>query len=128
MGNTVNLTLKINVVNGPSLSVSETANIEAYDKIDVTVEAEASDKAVEIQPGASGQIHMLLIRSNKYSDALTFKVHETGATPVSLDQPQLYLGKGAVGLLGAQVDKLFFSNATTEDANIEIFVCRDATP
>ncbi len=128
MNSRINLTLKVSVVGGPSISVSKVITVEAYDKIDVTVSAGESDKAIEIQPGSSSQVQMLLIKSSEYGTDLTYKVHDTSATPIVLDQEQLFLGQGAVGLLGTELDKLFFTNNLSNDVTIEIFAGRDATP
>ncbi len=128
MSNNVNATIKISVTGGPSVSISESFTTEAYDKINVKVEAGASDREIDIQPGQAGQIQLLAIKSSKYSEDLSFKVHDTGSTPIRIDQPQLYLGKGSVGLLGNNIDKFYVTNSMTEDVDIEILVCRDATP
>ncbi len=132
MSSTINLALKVNVVGGPSISVSKGITVEAYDKIDVTIDAGATDKEVEIQPGAPSRVQMLFIRSSKYGEKgeLAYKVHKTTNSPITviLDQDQLFLGQGAVGLLGTDVDKLFFTNNLTEAVSIEILVGRDATP
>jgi len=128
MSSTINLALKFNVVGGPSILVAKAITVEAYDKIDVTVGDGESDKVVEIQPGASSQVQMLFIKSNTYGTDLTYKVHDASATPIVLDQDQLFLGQGAVGLLGTQIDRLLFTNNLGKDITIEIFMGRDATP
>lgn len=128
MSSTVNLSLRVSVASGPSISISKAVTVEAYDKIDVTVAAGDSDKVVEIQPGASSQVQILLIKASEYGADLTYKVHDVAATPIVLDQDQLYLGQGQVGLLGAQIDKLLFTNNLANNVTIEILVGRDATP
>ncbi|MGB3457900.1 MAG: hypothetical protein WBB08_01100 [Halobacteriota archaeon] len=128
MSGKINLTLKVDVVSGPSISVSKEITVEAYDKIDVAIDTGVSDKPVEIQPGSSNQVQMLLIKPSKCGEELTYKVGDTSATPIVLDQEQLFLGQGAVGLLGTELDKLFFTNNLTEAVTIEILVGRDATP
>jgi len=128
MSSTVNLSLKVSVASGPSISISKAVTVEAYDKIDVTVAAGDSDKVVEIQPGASSQVQILLIKASEYGTDLTYKVHDAAATPIVLDQDQFYLGQGQVGLLGAQIDKLLFTNNLAKNVTIEILVGRDATP
>jgi hypothetical protein len=133
MSSTVNLSLRVSVASGPSISISKAVTVEAYDKIDVTVAAGDSDKVVEIQPGASSQVQMLLIKPSEYGETdptkgLSYKVHDAAATPIVLDQDQLYLGQGQVGLLGAQIDKLLFTNNLAKNVTIEILVGRDATP
>lgn len=133
MGSKIGLAMKFSVAGGPSILVSREITVEAYDKIDVTVGANATDKEVEIQPGSSTQVQMLLIKSSKYGTGadigkLKYKVHNTSADEIILDQEQLFLGQGAVGLLGANLDKLLFTNTLTEDVAIEILIGRDATP
>jgi hypothetical protein len=128
MSSAISLSLKVNVTGGPSLLVSKGITVEAYDKIDVLVAAGAADMAVDIQPGLSSQVQLLCITSSEYGKDLKYKVHDTASTPIVLDQAQLFLGQGAVGLLGTAIDKLFFTNNLTKDASIEILVGRDATP
>ena len=128
MSSKINLALKVNVVSGPSIFVSKEITVEAYDKIEVTIGAGESDKPVEIQPGLSNQVQMFLIKPSKCGNDLTYKVHEVNATPIVLDQEQLFLGQGALGLLGTELDKLFFTNNLDEEVTIEILVGRDATP
>lgn len=128
MSSTVKLSVKVNVVDGPSISIARDITVEAYDKIAVTIEASETDKEVEIQPGSSSQVQMILIKSSEYGTDLTYKVHETGADSITLDHDQVFLGQGGVGLLGTDLDKLYFTNGLPNDVNIEIFVGRDATP
>ena len=128
MSSKINLALKVNVISGPSIFVSKQITVEAYDKIEVTIGVGESDKPVEIQPGSSSQVLMLLIKPSKCEEGLTYKVHEASAIPIVLDQEQLFLGQGAVGLLGTELDKFFFTNNLSDDVTIEILVGRDATP
>jgi hypothetical protein len=128
MSSAIGLSLKVNVTAGPSLIVSKAITVEAYDKIDVLVAAGAADMAVDIQPGMPSQVQLLCIISSQYGKDLKYKVHDTASTPIALDQAQLFLGQGAVGLLGTALDKLFFTNNLAQDASIEILVGRDATP
>lgn len=128
MSSTISLSLKVNVTAGPALLVSKAITVEAYDKISVLVAAGATDIAVDIQPGLSSQVELLCIISSEYGKDLKYNVHDTAATAIALDQAQLFLGQGAVGLLGTALDKLFFTNNLTKDASIEILVGRDATP
>lgn len=78
MSEKINWSFNIQVVGGPKLSESQTMEVEAYDKIQVTVEDGASDKKVELQPGASGQVCFLMISSDQYEgDKLTYKVNDS---------------------------------------------------
>ena len=118
----------IMVPNGPKFALNQTLEVEAYDKIDVTVPASTTDLEVELQPGAAGQVQFIAIVSDSYSEDLSFKIN--AATDVrTLDQPQLLMGKGAVSMFDAAPETLLFSNAATDvDAKVQILLGRDATP
>jgi hypothetical protein len=121
----INWTLNVQVVGGPKMAASETVTVDAYDKIQVTVDA-GEDKAVEVQPGGDDRVQFLLINSNQSDDKLTYKVG-TATEDIKLDAPQLFIGDGAVGLLGEAPGKLSFSNGLSEAASIEILVGRKVT-
>jgi hypothetical protein len=126
---TIKWSLSVQVVGGPAISLSDVLTVEAYDKVNVTVGA-GTQKKVEVQPGAAGQVQFLLISSDRYNDLdpahdLTYKVDTTSVT---LDAPQLLVGSGLVELLPAAPGELEFTNGLDEDAAIEILVGRDATP
>jgi hypothetical protein len=122
----IRLTLNVQVVGGPSISVSpDPITVDAYDKIQVTVGTQAS-KAVEVQPGDADRVQFLLISSDQFGDDLTYKVDPAGSD-IKLDAPQLLVGDGAVGLLGAAPKTLTFTNNLAQDRNIEILVGRKVT-
>ena len=50
MTESINWSLNAQIVGGPKVMASDTKEIETYDKIDITIEAETSDKEVDIQP------------------------------------------------------------------------------
>jgi hypothetical protein len=127
MSEKINWTLNVQVVEGPKTSASDTITVDAYDKIRVTVGVGASEsKVVEVQPGPAGRVQFLLIKSSQYGDALTYKVNNAG-NAIKLDAPQLLIGDGAVGLLGASPPTtLGFTNNLAQDANIEVLVGRKA--
>jgi hypothetical protein len=123
----ISVLLNVQVVGGPKISEAKTLDVQAYDKIDVTIADGAADEDVEIQPGGAGQVQFLLIRSDQYGDKLTYKVNSAGASPVILDAQHVLIGAGAVGLLGAAPTKLLFSNALGKVATVHILVGRKAT-
>lgn len=135
---TVNLALSIQVVGGPQLAVSTTKSVEAYDKTDVIIEpggAAAVEKEVYIQPGDAAQVSLIVIKSNLYGPELTYVASDgtDDSDPIVLDEPQIMLGSGAVGLLGVAPKILKFKNKhaagdAAKKASIEILVGRDATP
>jgi len=121
--------LGVDVPSGPALSVARTVEVEAYDSIKVNIEKNATNKSVELQPGGAGKVKFLAIIASRYED-LTFKVNSSGsgATEVTLDQPQILVGDGAIELIDPSPKKLFFTNAsTTDDAAVEILVGRNAS-
>lgn len=132
MSEKINVTLNVQVIGGPRISASLNKEVEAYDKIEVTVGAGESEKVVDVQPSAAGQVEFLMISltdSKQYGTDVTYKVNDTGGAAVELDAPQVLIGKGAVGLLDlAAPTKLFFSNSLGEDISVQILVGRDATP
>ena len=126
MTESINWSLNAQVSGGPKVMASDTKEIEAYDKIKVTIEAETTDKDVEIQPGGAGKVQFLLIRSDTYSEDLTYKVNEL-TTIIKLDALQVFIGNGAVELLTEPPEKLVFTNDLTTPVSIEILVGRMAT-
>lgn len=127
----INWTLNVQVVGGPKILASDTIDVDAYDKIDVTIEPDASEKEVQIQPGDLGQVQFLLIKSDQYGDGLTYKVNAAN-DEIKLDALQVLIGDGAVGLFKGSPEKLLFTNNLVSDgdkvpASIQILVGRKAT-
>src|SRR3569833_4338025 len=108
-------------VNGPSLSAAGEMEVDAYDKLAITVADNASQQ-VDLVPNAKASL--LIINPENASTDLTYKV---GANDIKLDGPQVFIGAGAVALLGGATS-LTFTTHTGADAVIEILVGRDATP
>lgn len=126
MTESINWSLNAQIVGGPKIMASDTKEIEAYDKIEVTIEAETADKQVEIQPGGAGRVQFLLIKSDTYSEDLTYKVNEL-TNIIKLDALQVFIGNGAVELLTQSPENLMFTNDLTTPVSIEILVGRMAT-
>lgn len=126
----INWATDVQIVGGPRIVVSQTVNVDAYDKIDVVVADGDDDKDIQVQPGGAGQVQFILIKSNKYDAALTYSVNAPEANPVErikLDALQVLIGEGAVGLLGASPQTLYFYNHVGQDVTIQIIVGRKAT-
>ena len=126
MTESINWSLNVQVSGGPKMMASDTKEIEAYDKIEVTIEAETTDKQVEIQPGGGGRVQFLLIKSDTYSEDLTYKVNDLTKI-IKLDALQVFIGNGAVELLTQSPENLVFTNDLTTPVSIEILVGRMAT-
>lgn len=127
MPDKINWSFNVEVLEGPKVFDSQTIDVEAYDKVEVVIDAGASDLEVTVQPGGEGQVKFLMIRSSLYGEDLTYKVN-SNTTVIELDAPQLLLGKGAVKLLDSAPASLLFTNNTAENVTIQILVGRDATP
>ena len=131
---TVNYGFSIQVTGGPQIAQARATTVQAYDKIEVSVDPGAIDVVVDVQPGAASQVVLLALSSSLNDDKVTYKVADGGGDkgPFKLDSPQFFTG-GAVAVFGASPKTLKFSNAhpagdPTKKAAIEIFVGRDATP
>src|SRR2546423_9937113 len=105
----INVTLSVQVVEGPSLAAFRTINVDAYDKSQVTIQQGAAGKVVDVQPGPAGRVQLLVITCSEFGDLLTYKVNNAG-NDVKLDGEQVFIGDGAVGLLGADPKTLAFTN------------------
>jgi len=50
-------------------------------------------------------------------------------TPILMSAPMVFIGAGSLGLLGATVNDLIFTNTNTEtDAKVTILAVRDSNP
>ena len=126
MTESINWSLNAQIVGGPKIMASDTEEIEAYDKIEVTIENDAIDKEVEIQPGGVDKVQFLVIKSEKYGEDLTYKVNSL-TDIIKLDALHVFIGTGAVGLLKETPKKLLFTNGLPDSVSVEILVGRMAT-
>ena len=118
---TINVT--VTVSGGPRLEHGATLEVEAYDKISTVIPAN-TEITVDLGPSAAGRMTCLVVVPAKPSSDLTYKV---GSNTIALDHPQFLFG-GAVALT-ANPSQLKLKNAhASQDADVGIFVGRDATP
>ena len=127
MPETIVVTFNADVASGPKLKESRTLALDAYDKLSVTVPDQATNLEVDIQPGGTGSIQLLVVKSSVYGEDLKYTVN-AGTSDHVLDQPHVLIGTGSVALYGTEPTKLVFDNTLGEDAQIQILVGRDATP
>lgn len=127
MPKTITWKAQTSVSGGPSSSSSQSIPIEAYDEIEVELEDGDSDEEVEVQPGGAGQVRFLQITSSAYGDDLTYKINAAANSPHPLDRPLVLAGDGAIGLLGAVPNSLFFTNNLGSGATVHVLVGRNAT-
>lgn len=136
----INIGLSIQVEGGPQIPVPNVKiEVEAYDKIEVSVKPGSEPLIVDVQPGEKA-VSFLLIKSSIYTPAdaaddkkLTYQ--PDGKSAINLDNPQVYLGVESIAALLGKVQKITFSNKLAgsegkepETAVIEVLVGRDATP
>lgn len=127
MAEKISWTVRIDVAAGPKLSASDVIEVEAYDKISFTLDAGDTGIAVDLQPGAAGQVSFLMISASEYAEEITYSP-DGGTTTVPLDAPLVLIGAGAISLLGSAPQQFEWENTTLNPVDIEIFVGRDATP
>jgi lipopolysaccharide export system protein LptA len=120
-------TTNVTVTNGPSFAFSETAEVEAYEKLQITVVAGQSGKASILPEKVNGQF--LVIKASAYTGAdptkgITYKV---GDEAVRLTGALVLTSAGALQLL-KELKEVEFTNNMESDVTIEILVGRDAGP
>jgi len=131
----IRTSLQVTVPGGPSWKINSTESVEAYDVIDVTIAAGATDKVVDVLPGVSGALlNMLVVQSDLYGAEITYRANDgtdDSDIAVTLHGPHFF-GRGVAALFGVDVKSLKFTNtnaaATNNHARIQILVGRDATP
>lgn len=129
--------VSVQIPNGPQIAQTGTKAAEAYDKVELALEAGgagAAEVVIEIQPAAATAISLLLVKSSLYGLEITYKLSDgpNDSPTVALDAPLFLLG-GAVALAGIAPKRLKIKNTfaagdATKKAVIEILVGRDATP
>ncbi|HEX9775223.1 MAG TPA: hypothetical protein VGB83_06555 [Actinomycetota bacterium] len=94
--------------------------------VEVTIADGPSEEDVEVQPGGAGRVQFMVISSNTYGDALTYKINVATAGLILLDAKQFLVGNGAIGLLDQPPEKLLFTNGLGQEVSIQIIVGRQA--
>lgn len=117
-------------VTGGSTFVVETGPIdaEAIERIEVSIPKGGQETIVNVQIGNAASVYLLALKSDRY-EKLTFKVSDltTDSEDIPFAGAQVYSG-GALALLDLDPKVLKFTNNSADDAKVEIFVARDATP
>jgi hypothetical protein len=121
----------VKVVGGPTIPLAGALDVDAYEKLDVTVPARAGGADgtadVAVAPGNLDAVRVLIITSSIEDGKLSFKTSANGAADVPVTGPITLIGGGAVSLLGAKPDHLTFTNAAPTAAQVAILVGRKAT-
>lgn len=124
----IDWSFNVAVAGGPKFSATRSVQVDAYDKVDATIPKKdgttPGTKTIDVQPGGEGKVQILLITSSVYDDKLTYKVD--GGSDIKLDEPQLLVGDGIVGLLNKTQKQFVFKNELdpAADATVQILVGR----
>lgn len=113
-------TVVVQAVNGPTMAVTGSGDVDAYDKFSINVPAGGSTD-VDLGPGGAAVSCLVAIPAADATD-LTYQV---GGNDIKLDAPLVLLG-GAVALSTSPAT-LTFANAGAADAAIAILIGRSAT-
>jgi hypothetical protein len=104
--------------------------VEATDRIEVSIQPGDTDKVIDLQPGENSAMHLLVIKSSSYGAHLSFKVGDgtTDSPSLTLDSPQIFSG-GGIALFGVAPRQIKFTNTGSDKpAVVEVLAARDATP
>lgn len=111
---------------GPSVGSSGTLDVDAYQKINVTVPTGGVAQQVTIGPGTWADVTAVIISATDLGGVVD--VTPDGGTTFALDGPLVLVGAGPVSLLGAGNATVGLQNNGAADVDVDIFVARDATP
>ena len=106
-------------------------NADAYDVINVTIAAHASNTEVDLVSSSAADVGLLVIFADAYNEGAGATLHYTHTdplmlgvpAPVVLDAPQMFVGPGMVALFGL-VDKIWVSNSGAQARIVNIIIGR----
>lgn len=126
MAEIIDITVSARVKSGPSIGFTSSLQIDAYDKLEVTIPASGSE-TIQLIPIATSSVQCLFIQADQYSVDITYQVNGAG-NAITLDTPQAFIGEGAVSSLDASAPSTldFTNNLVDNDVTIEILVGRSA--
>lgn len=109
---------------GGAISYTVSGDIAWLSTDPITVAAGVSNLEISLASVLTDQCELMTIRlvSGSYDDGtdkLTFKIHDSGASTISLTQP-IIVQRGLFDLFGDPPDKIFVSNAMTGAVEIAI--------
>lgn len=127
----VTTTLSVSIAGGQTVSASsDVIEADAIDSIDIELASDDTPVTVEIQPGASSQLHALLLSSTFYSSDLTYVFNDGSSDAdetLTLDGPQMF-SAGNLTAISVDPTNIKLTMASTgEAATVSIFVARNAT-
>jgi len=131
---TLSWSVKVQVSGGTAVTHSRPPlEVEATDLIEVSIQPGDTHRVIDLQPGRSSAVHLLVIKSSSNRPYLSFRVGDE-----TIDSSPLILEKSP-DLLGWQRRTLFgvphadwispiTANSSDKRASVEILVARDAAP
>lgn len=126
MAEEINISVNAKIKSGPTVSFSNSLSVDGYDKLDIDI-VNGVTEVVQLLPVATTSVHLLLIKSTKYDDLITYTVNGGGAS-IKLDSPQSFIGTGSLSAVNAAVpETLEISNGTGDPITVQILVGRNAT-
>jgi hypothetical protein len=123
MSEKVTCVLNVQIVGGERLSATKVMEVEAYDRLKVSVDPGTA--TLTVQPSAAQKILFVFITASAYPAGLKYSV-SGGPADVLLDAPQLLSGSGAVAFLGSNPQEFTFTNPAGDPIVVEILVGRSA--
>jgi hypothetical protein len=133
MGTKITVKADLAVEKGPSSALTQEMEVDAYDLLKVKLPggdaAAPGTLTVDVQPGATNWIKLLSVTSSVYDPKITYKIDGAGGD-IPLDAPHVFVGAGAIGLIGATAKQFVFTNkaGASKAADLVILVGRKATP
>ena len=121
--------VELDVPDGPQVSHANAVEVDAVDRIAVSIPDTAAAPAattVEVQPGAAGKVKVLLIRASTYGSKVEYQVHDAAAPKRVFSDAMFLIDSGAIDLLGTPLDKLLITNTSGKAVDVEVVVGRAA--
>jgi hypothetical protein len=126
----INYSVTIQIAGGPSIPIAGALEVDAYEKIDLTVPAKQGavdgSAVVTVSPGVLADIRLLVLTASSKDGSLKFKTSAAGALDVPITGPLTLIGGTACSLFGTVPDKLTFTNTAATAASVTILVGRKA--
>ena len=130
----VNWNFNLSVLNGPSVSLTDSTSVDAYDNITVAIANDGNPHTIQVVPVTSTDtVSFLIISSTQYDESAqsaseTFQYTVGSSTAaITLDGPQFLMSGALVALYPDPVTTLVFTNKTSNAANVSILVGRKAS-
>ncbi len=118
----------LSITGGPSDTFSGELNVDAYDKLSVTVSKGPSGTATANLQPLDGKVQLVYIKKPKIEDPagkVTYKV-DSGTDAIELDNNHILIGSSIIGKIGF-FKTLTFTNTFPEDIVVEILVGRGSS-